>query len=187
MSVNLNTLRSPSSWRSSYPSFGFLLVGALAAAGCIQHAGNRAIESKAIQRDSSYRASLAKWARDSTVLDSLTRLVRTDSLYTLYRAALGPDRANPKLIEAIACEWIRLSRLYGDVPSRRGVMRLLDTVYLDRGIRGSKNADRYFSSLAPRTAFSIDSQSCGTLPPLFPRVLDGTPTDVEPIKPRKPR
>jgi len=151
------------------------------------HSGGGASSGESVQRDSSYRAALARWQRDSAVLDSLTRLVRTDSLYTLYRAALGPERASPKLIEAIACEWIRLGRLYGDVPSQRGAMRLLDTVYSDRGIRGSKNADRFFSGLAPKTAFSTDSQSCGTLPPLFPRVVSGTPTDVEPIKPRKPR
>jgi hypothetical protein len=151
-----------------------------------QHPNSGTSGGAAVQRDSVYRAHLAKWQRDSAVLDSLTRLVRTDSLYALYRAALGPARASPKLIEAIACEWVRLSRLYGQIPSRRAEMRVLDTVYSDRGIRGSKNADRFFSGLAPDTAFSTDSQSCGKLPPLFPRVVDGTPTDVEPRKPRKP-
>jgi len=39
MSVKLNTLPSPPSWRSSHPSFGFLLLGTIAFTGWMARHG----------------------------------------------------------------------------------------------------------------------------------------------------
>jgi hypothetical protein len=137
--------------------------------------------------DSAYLTQLAKWERDSFVLDSLTRLAHTDSLYRLYRRSLEPGGTTPALLEEVNCEYARLRRLVGAVPARRAFERMRDTVFADRGIHDSKDADRKFFGRAPDSAFVTDTRSCGVLGPPFPRFLDGTATTVEPTKPNPPR
>lgn len=138
--------------------------------------------ANAIPEDSADAAKLKKYLRDSTVLDSLTRLVRTDSLYKLYRLALEPGRADAKLVAAVWCEELRLTLIHGPVPEKRAVDRMLDTVYSDHGIR---DAFRYFAAQAPAEG-NFDEQACGRLPQRSPIEVDGTRTDVEPYRPQPP-
>jgi len=140
-----------------------------------------------VSADSTYLARLAKWRRDSLVLDSLTALARTDSLYHLYRRALAAPGTSPALLEEVNCEYARLRRRVGIVPAQRAFGRMRDTVYADEGIHDSKGADRRFFSRTPDSAFVTDMRSCGVLGPPFPWVLDGTATSVEPKKPTPPR
>jgi len=137
--------------------------------------------------DSAYLAQLAKWKRDSFVLDSLTQLARTDSLYRLYRRSLEAAGTTPALLEEVNCEYARLRRVVGAIPARRAFERMRDTVFADRGIRDSKDADRKFFGRTPDGAFVTDTRSCGVLGPPFPRILNGTATTVEPTKPIPPR
>lgn len=134
--------------------------------------------------DSAYRAALVIYERDSSTLDSLTRLVHTDSLYRLYRAALEPNKASVELVQRVSCEELHLSIRYGVVPAERAMKRMRDTVYRDQGIAG--DGFRYFASLVPDFG-QIDSQKCRPVPPTAPDVINGTRTDQEPIRPTRPR
>ena len=86
----------PSSLRCVLLAQLTLAVGAALVGSCRQPNAQEVAAATAArrQRDSSYNAELIKWRHDSTVLDSLTRLVRTDSLLRLYRRALEPDRVD---------------------------------------------------------------------------------------------
>ncbi len=136
-------------------------------------------------RDSVYRSQLARWVRDSIVLDSMTRLVRTDSLYRLYRRALDPAGSAAALVQAVFCEEHRLEIRYGWVPSDRAIHALLDTVYQDRGIR---DGFAYFAAHAPAEGHVEGGRSaCGPYPPAVPLVIGETRLDVRlPPRPREP-
>ena len=177
--------------RSRHVQLELLVVLALSIAGtyvasasaCWSPPGDRSTDAATTPEDSVYAAKLKKYLRDSTVLDSLTKLVPTDSLYALYRLALEPGKADVKLVAAVWCEELRLSLVHGTIPQKRATRRMLDTVYRDRGIR---DAFRYFAAQAPSDG-KFDEQACGKLPPESPIEVNGTSTDVEPYRPRPPR
>jgi hypothetical protein len=157
---------------------------AASASACWSSPGDRgAANAASSPEDSVYSVKLKKYLGDSTVVDSLTKLVRTDSLYKLYRLALEPGKADVKLVAAVWCEELRLTLIHGPVPEKRAVDRMLDTVYRDHGIR---DAFRYFAAQAPAEG-NFDEQACGKLPPRSPIEVNGTRTDVEPYRPRPPR
>ena len=114
--------------------------------------------------DSVYQQQLADWLRDSVVIDSMARLVRTDSLYRLYRRALDPSGATIELVQQVWCEELRLSLKYGTIPSDEAIDRLLDTVYQDRGI---SNGFEYFAARAPSHGV-VESSACGSNLPRAP-------------------
>jgi hypothetical protein len=132
--------------------------------------------------DSAYATNLKKYLRDSSVIDSLSRLVRTDSLRALYRVALLPAGASEKLVEQVWCEQGRLTLMHGYAPAQVAINRLLDTVYLDRGIRGRDAAFGYFAARAPSSG-GYDSRACGKPPPRAPSSIAGTPIDELPRRP----
>lgn len=86
-------------------------AGAALVGGCRQRDGQEdpAVLAARRQRDSAYSAQLIRWRHDSTVLDSLTRLVRTDSLLRLYRRALEPGGVDRSVMAAIFCEGSRVA------------------------------------------------------------------------------
>jgi hypothetical protein len=133
--------------------------------------------------DSLYASNLKKYIRDSVVLDSLTNLVNTDSLYKLYRRALEPAGADQALVQAVYCEETRLGLVHGTIPWKRAVARMLDTVYRDRGV---KDAFRFFAARAPASG-KVESGPCEPLPSPSPVDVNGTRTDVEPYRPQPPR
>lgn len=131
--------------------------------------------------DSGYQRSLAEWLRDSVVLDSMTRLVKTDSLYRLYRRAAEPSGVSLAVVQEAWCEGIRLSATFGVVPAERAEKRLLDTVYRDLGVR---DGFRYFAAKAPASGL-IESNHCR-----FPRakILDSVGrTSLNEELPPRPR
>jgi hypothetical protein len=131
--------------------------------------------------DSTHAALLRQYLRDSSVIDSLSRLVKTDSLRALYRLALQPARAGD-LVELAWCEQLRLTVRHGIVPARKAIDRLLDTVYEDRGIRGRDDAFGYFASRATNSG-AVDSRACGKMPPRSPEVVAGTRVNQNPFRP----
>lgn len=136
--------------------------------------------------DSAYNARLASWLRDSIVLDSMTRLVNTDSLYKLYRRALDPPGVTLALMTDVSCEEVRLKIGFGSVPARRAIQAVHDTMYRDRGIRDGMG---YFVAHAPSEGtIELGSARCRPYPPAAPRAIGTTRLDTElPPKPRAPR
>lgn len=137
--------------------------------------------------DSAHAALLQKYVRDSSVLDSLSHLVKTDSLRALYRLALQPangDRGKA-LVQAAWCEEVRLAVMHGEVPAQKAIDRLLDTVYADLGIRGHDDALAYLLSRAPNST-GVDGRACGKMPPRTPEIVAGTPVNENPSRPLMP-
>ena len=133
--------------------------------------------------DSAYWVVLRKWLRDSAVLDSMTRQVKTDNLYQLYRQALSRSGVTLDLMSAVACEELRLGIRYGAVPSDRAINAMLDTVYRDIGV---KDALDYFATRAPSEGkIETGLSQCQPIPPAAPRLIGNTRLDTElPGKPR---
>jgi hypothetical protein len=126
--------------------------------------------------DSVYAVQLAKFVHDSTLMDSLTRQVRTDSLYTLYRRAVSGE-VGAAVVQALSCEELRLRLHYGTAPAGRAMKRMRDTVYRDQGI--TKDAFEFFAARAPAEG-EIDSGRCSPPSGHFPAIIQGMRTDVEP-------
>jgi len=136
--------------------------------------------------DSAHAALLRQYLRDSSVLDSLSRLVKTDSLRTLYRLALEPSAdGGAKLVQEVWCEEVRLAVMHGEVPARKAIDRMLDTVYQDGGIRGHSHALAYLLSRAPGSS-GVDGRACGRLPPRTPAIVAGTRVNDNPPRPLMP-
>ena len=129
---------------------------------------------------------LARWLRDSVVLDSVTRLVKTDSLYKLYRRALEPPGVTLALMTEVSCEEVRLDIRFGSVPASRAIHAVQNTMYRDRGIRDGM---RYFIAHAPAEGMIEGGRSrCGPYPPAAPKAIGTTRLDTElSQRPRAPR
>ena len=166
-----------------HPRLEWLLLAAVVGAGYLAFQGmlsDRArTDAVSAVEDSAYAAKLKKYLRDSTVLDSLTKLVQTDSLYRLYRQALQSKNVDVNLVAQVWCEELRLTTRHGIIPADRAINRLRDTVYRDIGVH---DAFDYLASRAPDEGH-FNSSVCGELPPPGPRVIDGTSTDIEPRRP----
>lgn len=146
------------------------LVGA--AVGFAAFAGGCRRSSSSPPPDSAHAALLQRYVRDSTVLDSLSRLVNTDSLRALYRLALEPSVSGEKLLQEAWCEETRLMVMHGVIPARKAIDRMLDTVYADRGIRGRDDAFGVLAARAPRSS-GVDGRACGRMPPRSPEIVAG--------------
>jgi hypothetical protein len=107
----------------------FLFI-ASSVAGC-QRNLSPAEQAKWTADSSRYEVQLAKWIRDSTVVDSISRIINTDSLYRIMHATLKSAKPST-LLQAANCETDRLSRKYGQLPFDAAYARLKDTVW--RGI-----------------------------------------------------
>jgi hypothetical protein len=59
-----------------------------------------------------YESRLARWLRDSAVIDSIARTVDDDSLRSLYRQLVATETPAP-ILQAILCEQTRLADLHG--------------------------------------------------------------------------
>lgn len=68
------------------------------------------------------------FARDSATVDSIARLVPTDSLFHLRRAMLTPKNFDVAA-QAVECERLRLEYRYGIYPVSLAVRRMQDTLW----------------------------------------------------------
>src|SRR5688572_26568977 len=99
-------------------------VGALCAitvliAGC-QERAQRDDDRPEMQ---AYVAELGKWKRDSAIIDSLSRLIPSDSLLRLRRAALSAGTDRPYR-QAMLCEYMRWTSRHGSRPAEMAFDRL---------------------------------------------------------------
>jgi hypothetical protein len=151
--------------------------------GCTQPGGSGA--RPRTFEDSAYAIARAKFVHDSTVIDSLTRLVRTDTLFKLYRDALLPGANGQVLLQKVWCEEVALRLRYGILPASRAMNRMKDTVYRDRGVHNADDAFEVLASIAPNEG-QVEGMACKRPTNILPNPLNGTPLDVEPVPPRKP-
>jgi hypothetical protein len=108
--------------------------------------------------------------RDSTVIDSLSRLVPTEALYRKYRELLvSPDPAG--LMQEIKCDEFALRWRYGTLPGNDAVKRMRDTVYRKEDKEAVSQAEARF----PHSGmFIVSPQTCGITGPKAPKEIEGT-------------
>lgn len=131
------------------------------------------------QRDSQralMAAAVTRWERADFVLDSLSRLVNTDSLYRLRRAILLPADTST-LLREMHCEVVRLRWRYGSAPAARAVKRMEDTLWRGASIFDSARVDAY-----PRPPVDIAAGSCNR-GEKAPREVHGVSLGYDPIRP----
>jgi len=155
-----------------------IVVLALASPGCrSRQTSERVGLADSLPGDSVYASRLARWLRDSVVLDSMTRLVNTDSLFRLYRRALEPGQVSLEVLQEESCEEERLYIEHGSVPAKRAIRAMRDTVFRDHGIRDGM---RYFISRAPAEGvIEGGARRCGPYPPRAPDFIGATRLDTE--------
>jgi len=78
-----------------------------------------------------YDGTVAEWQRDSAMVDSLSRLVPTDSLYAAWRAVLVAQDLQAAH-QRIACNATELRLRYGTHPAALAIERMEDTLW--RGV-----------------------------------------------------
>lgn len=143
-------------------------------------------DSALAARDSAFQANLAKYRHDSRIVDSITRMarqdpiLRSDSLYRVYRLALRPNGVSVAEVNLLSCLETALMMRYGVVPAKRVTQEVQDTVYRDRGI---KDPLQYFLDRAPNSGV-IDSRNCDRETVAHRNTIDGTRLDAEPSPPR---
>jgi hypothetical protein len=157
---------------------------------------SKAADSAAIARDSSaaaldknFQAQLVKYRHDKAVIDSLTRVARqdpilkTDSLYRVYRWALRPQGVSVADVNVLHCLETALLIRYGIAAWGRVLGELRDTVFRDRGVKDSVEAVQLYWSRAPSQG-RLDTENCAREENPHPDEIDGTPLDREPKPPR---
>lgn len=163
------------------------LLGGLAiawTAGCRDEAAAAAAASQWRADSTRYERALAKYVRDSLVIDSIARTINTTRLRQLYRQQLHAEQ--PVLLEReILCERSRLARRHGLMPSEAAVRHLEATLWRPEEREAVRAMDERFPESA---ALEVDpSCSAG---PRAPDELNGTPLEsiiLRPVAPRRPR
>jgi hypothetical protein len=142
-------------------------------------------DSSAAAGDTAYQARLAKYRHDAATIDSMTNaarrdpVLRTDSLYRVYRLALQPNGLSVADVQLVACLELALSLRYGRAAADRVVKELRDTVFRDKG---KKDGLEFFLSRAPQQGV-LETSACGSRSAVSPDSINGTPLDVEPHPP----
>jgi hypothetical protein len=136
------------------------------------------------QQDSTlYEQRLAKWLRDSTVIDSIARTIPTDSLRRAYMEMLTSERPEVLLQQAFCLE-AALSDKYGRRPANLAARRVEDSVFAEAGT----SARRALSARFPKSGL-LSTSRCGpsNSSARAPEFLNGTPLRTESPKPLLPK
>jgi hypothetical protein len=103
------------------------------------------------------REWLLRVQRDSSVIDSLSRLVNTDSLYRLNEAMRTARDPRPLVHEA-ACERARLQNRHGLRPTTLAVRRMADTLWRP----DKRRIEREIESRMPQAdMITVSAKLCG--------------------------
>lgn len=97
----------------------------------------------------------ARLEREHFVLDSLSRLVNTDSLYHL-REAIRIRHDTAAVFQATLCEVAQLQWRYGSIPAERAIKRMQDSVW--RGV--TREARRQLESYPGRPIGGAITTEC---------------------------
>lgn len=106
---------------------------------------------------------------DSLVIDSLSRLVNTDSLYRLNHALITATDI-PGLLQAAACEQSRLVRRHGVRPLELALRRMEDTLWKNGPADGNS---RIASRITAPGMVTVGERACGSNGPVRPESVDG--------------
>jgi hypothetical protein len=131
---------------------------------------------------------MAVWSRDSTVIDSISRSINTDSLYHLNRTALHATETVPILRE-INCETKRLSHHYGQTASWAAIQRMQDTLWHPSEKDDVARMNGRVSGMSTKDMVAMGSRQydCGPLGPGISAVDAKRLTQGHPIPPTHPR
>lgn len=168
--------------------FPVLLAAVLMLGSCASNAQERplpaAIAAQWLRDSVAYQQRLAKWLRDSTVIDSIVRSINTDSLSRLYDRMIRSEHPEVEL-QLIWCEGRRIGRRYGSIPMLRAEDRVRDSV---QASAGQQAVDRMNHRMPARGLLS--GRNCPPLEgPPPPSEHDGTPLNTQtprPVPPRRP-
>jgi hypothetical protein len=118
----------------------------------------------------------ATYRRRVRMMDSLSRLVRTDSLARLFtRAVDGPDDAIPAIAREITCEISRLSWRHGMSPASVAMRRMNDSLWTRHQDRYARMSERLSGYQGPRPA---SDAACGHT--RWPRAADSLMVEPRP-------
>lgn len=127
--------------------------------------------------DSTGRDSVqAALRHDARVIDSLARLVNTDSLYRLSRSMVRASNPVPLYQETI-CEQARIMRRHGVRPALLALKRMEDTLW-------TKGEKKLYEAMEQRMPvahnFEIHESVCGPFGQAAPSRVDGVPLAYRP-------
>jgi hypothetical protein len=148
----------------------FSLITAAFVPIVISGCGGRSSSDRGIDQSAemkSYVAELERFKRDSVVIDSLSRLVDTDSLEKLTAAALSANDERPYRQE-ITCEYLRQSWRHGSLPAQAARARLRTSM---------SEADRRRLDRISGTGsgvYELSERACGPLGPRAPSEVGGS-------------
>lgn len=127
------------------------------------------------------------WAHAERVIDSLSRTINTDSLYTLYRTALTAENPAP-IIGQITCTGTMFMRQYGSLPAQRALKRMQDTLKKPGEQQLFDRLTDRMAAMSPdqRRSTAVGTRNCGPLGPMAPDSVDGVSTRWVVRKPYRP-
>ena len=128
-----------------------------------------------------YLQRLRHWRYDSALIDSLSRLVPTDSLLALRRAELRAGTRTHVLSQAKLCETLRLSHRYGIRPTEAAIARLDSAFAPDERKRYER-----ISLSGPSGMYRSDTVTCGPRGPQAPDSLFGVSLSQSLLRPWHP-
>jgi hypothetical protein len=161
-----------------------LLVGGLVLGGgasCRDGASTVAPANQWRVDSARYEAELARYVRDSLVIDSVARTIDTEPLRRLYRKMLHAQDPMPVLNEVL-CERTRLATRYGLNPSELAIGRMRATLWRP----DERNAVRAMENRMPATSVIGPDPSCRE-GPRAPYEIDGTPLHTVIVRPEPPQ
>jgi len=130
-----------------------------------------------------YERAITKWNSDSLVIDSVSRLIDTDSLYRLNRNKVFAADPYP-FLQPIACERFRLVRRFGALPLEQAMARMNDTLW--KGIPDS-TIRRYEATKSRPVSTVIGEEACGARGPVGPFVVKGVSMNASEGRPQPPK
>lgn len=136
------------------------------------------------KRDSTaYETAMVTWRHDSLVIDSVSRTIKTDTLFGLYRRMISAPTPYPWL-QRISCARARLTWKYGALPTERAVQRMRDSLW--NGVADSIRA-RYESTEGHPVSVVIGPETCGSFGPKGPSVVNGVHMSAAGPRPTRPK
>lgn len=134
------------------------------------------------QRPPSYPGTVAEWQRDSALVDSLSRLVRTDTLYHAYHASLDAKDLQAAH-QQLTCMREELHLRHGLYPAQLAIERMEDTVWT----RADLSRVRAHNARLPAAMVLSLNEACG-FPDSLWAASDSLPPAVRLVDPRhRPR
>jgi hypothetical protein len=119
-----------------------------------------------------YDKRIAKWQHDSSVVDSLSRRINTDSVYFAYQRLLT-EADLETAFEDIGCMRYRLRLRHGVEPATKALERMYDTLWLHADPKAVASADKRMEKILVVEGQDPDECNAGGIVPA-PDSINGT-------------